>query len=188
MLQVAKEKWEPIIVLANEQEKMPKELQQQAEGLVQIFNSASNQVYFASGTYHKQTSEDSNLRSLSPDSQEIFISEANEVLDVLAGLSFAKVTHNLLKMLESFVPVAPVDIFLRIGHTVLSGQNGGYQYESMANDLIVKLVERYFAEYQGIFQDNQDCRETLLELLDVFVKAGWPSARRLTYKMNEIFR
>ncbi|SPF41112.1 hypothetical protein SBF1_2420005 [Candidatus Desulfosporosinus infrequens] len=93
-----------------------------------------------------------------------------------------------METLEYIVPVDPVGVFLRIGLTVFADQKGGYQYESLAADLVVKLVERYLAEFRGIFRDNPDCRHTLLELLDVFVKAGWPSARRLTYQTDEIFR
>jgi hypothetical protein len=50
------------------------------------------------------------------------------------------------------------------------------------------LVERYLAEYRTIFREKAECRHVLIEILDIFVQAGWPSARRLTYRMEEIFR
>ncbi|MBM7866994.1 hypothetical protein GTO89_11115 [Heliobacterium gestii] len=189
VLQVAKEQWRLLVALAQEQGGWSEELQQQARDLAQIVNTASMDVYFSSGAYHnKQALEDTNAISLSPDSQRLFLAEAGEVLDVLADFSFARVTHHLLETLEYLVPVDPVRVFLRIGRTVFVGQEGGYQYDSMAADLVVRIVERYLAEYRGIFRNNPDCRRTLLELLDVFVKAGWPSAHRLTYRMDEIFR
>jgi hypothetical protein len=71
---------------------------------------------------------------------------------------------------------------------VRAGKAGGYQYESLAADLIVRLIERYLAEYRFVLRANPECRRVLLEILDTFVEAGWPSARRLTYRMEEIFR
>lgn len=189
VLQVAKEQWQSLVALAQEEGGWSQELQQQARGLAQIVDAASRNVYFASGAFdNKQASKDSDSTSLSPESQRLFYAEAGEVLDVLADFSFASTTHHLLETLEYLVPVDPIGVFHRIGRTVFAGQEGGYHYESMAADLVVKLIERYLAEYGGIFRDNPDCRHTLLELLDVFVQAGWPSAHRLTYRMDEIFR
>ncbi|MFC9774519.1 hypothetical protein [Paenibacillus chitinolyticus] len=189
VLQVAKEQWRPLAALAQEKGGWSMELQQQARGLYQIFDSASMEVYLASGAFdNKRSLENSEEISLNPNSKRLFFTEASEVLDALVDISLANVTHNLLKTLDYLVPVDPVGMFLRIGRAVLSGQDGGYQYESMAADLVVKIVERYLAEYQGIFRDNSDCLRTLLELLDLFVQAGWPSARKLTYRLDEIFR
>jgi hypothetical protein len=58
----------------------------------------------------------------------------------------------------------------------------------MAADLMVRLVERYLAEYRVLLRENEECQRTLLEVLDIFVQAGWPSAQRLTYRLEEIFR
>ncbi|WP_054969877.1 hypothetical protein [Alicyclobacillus ferrooxydans] len=188
VLQVAKEQWGGLM---QQQQKGGEEevLQQQARALGEIVHSACMQVYFASGAFdNKRTPEDSDATSLSPDSQRLFLEEAEQVLDILAEFPFANVTHYLLETLEYLVPVDPVGVFLRIGRTVFAGQEGGYQHESMAANLVVKLVERYLAEYRWIFRDNTDCRRILLELLDLFVQAGWPSAHRLTYRMEEIFR
>ncbi|UUZ78820.1 hypothetical protein LJK88_26445 [Paenibacillus sp. P26] len=124
------------------------------------------EVYFSSGAFdNKRASNESNITSLSPDSQKLFYAEAKEVLDILAEFPFAMVTHHLLETLQYLVPVDPTGVFLRIGQTIFAGQKGGYQYEPMVAELVVKLVERYLAEYRGILRDNQDCRRTLLSLL-----------------------
>jgi hypothetical protein len=52
----------------------------------------------------------------------------------------------------------------------------------------VKLVERYLAEHRALFREDAACRQALLEMLDIFVKAGWPAARQLTYRLDEVFR
>ena len=69
-----------------------------------------------------------------------------------------------------------------------SGQKDGYQFEAMAADLLVNLVERYLAEYRSVLREERGCQAALLEMLDIFVRVGWPSARRLTYRLEEIFR
>lgn len=82
----------------------------------------------------------------------------------------------------------PISVFEKIGKIVSIAQQGGYQYESLAADLIVKIIERYLAEYRWVFRENEKCQRTLMKILDIFVNAGWPSARRLTYRLEEIYR
>ena len=77
---------------------------------------------------------------------------------------------------------------MRIVRTIHAGQNGVYQFESIGSNLLVKLVERYLAEYRVIFRDNLACLQPLIKVLGIFVKTGWPSAHRLTYRMEEVFR
>jgi len=50
------------------------------------------------------------------------------------------------------------------------------------------LVEQYLAEYPGLFRTNEECKKALIEALDLFVKVGWPAARRLTYRLDDLFR
>lgn len=57
---------------------------------------------------------------------------------------------------------------------------------------MVKLVQRVLADHRDIFQsaDGQEseCLGALLEVLDLFVEAGWPQARQLTHRLKEIYR
>jgi hypothetical protein len=93
-----------------------------------------------------------------------------------------------MQTLEFLIQYDPRNVFLLVGKVVRSGKKGGYQYESLAVDLIVNLVERFIAEYRYILRESEECRRVLIEILDVFVEAGWASARRLTYRIEEIFR
>jgi hypothetical protein len=58
----------------------------------------------------------------------------------------------------------------------------------MAVDLLVKVTERYLAEQRTLLQQDLRCREELIDIFETFVSAGWPSARRLSYRLEEIFR
>nr|WP_326187304.1 hypothetical protein [Exiguobacterium indicum] len=175
--------------ISKEQGGWSEELTNKFKDLAKIVEAASLEIYFSSGAFNSQrNSKTANFISPDIDKRKTFFLEADEVINILADFSFADVTHRLLETLEFLIPVNPAEIFLRIGRTVLVGQNGGYQYEPMGADLIVTLVKRYLAEHQGIFKDNRECQHMLLKLLDIFVQAGWPSAISLTYSMDEIFR
>lgn len=67
---------------------------------------------------------------------------------------------------------------------------GGFQYESLARDDVVKLIQRVLADHREIVQGDsgQNCLEALLQVLDLFVEAGWAEARQLTHRLEEIYR
>jgi site-specific DNA-methyltransferase (adenine-specific) len=41
--------------------------------------------------------------------------------------------------------------------------------------------------YTVLFAEHGECRRDLVDLLDAFVRAGWPGARQLTYRLSNIF-
>jgi len=162
--------------------------QEKAKSLVRLMDRVGSEVYFASGAYDsKRLKQIVATFELEPESAR-FYWEASTIFDMLADAGIPSVAHHLLETLEFFVTLEPREVFLRIGLVVYKGQQGGYQYESLAANLVVKLVERYLAEYRSLFKDDVDCRRTLIDILDVFVQAGWPNARRLTYGLGDIFR
>jgi hypothetical protein len=152
-------------------------------------NHIGRQIYFASGAYDTKVHGGSpDRKPLTREERARFYRETASILDILADVGLPSLAHHLLQTLEAFIEIDPADVFLRIGHVVRGGRKGGYEYEGLAVDLTVKLVERYLAEYRVLFREEEACRQTLLEVLDIFVQAGWPAARRLTYRLEEIFR
>jgi hypothetical protein len=164
------------------------EHRESAKSFARLINHVGREVYFASGAYDTKQQGLAGKRPLTREQAERFYHEARPILDELADVGLPGVTHRLLETLQSFVPLDPRGVFLCIGRVVRAGQQGGYQYESLAADLIVRLVERYLAEYRSLLREDAECWQTLIEILDVFVQAGWPTARRLTYRLEEIFR
>jgi hypothetical protein len=163
--------------------------QKNAQSLTQLIDYIGREIYFASGAYgterHGRTDAQ---RPFTREEQARFYHEAGHILDALADVGLPSLAHHLLETLEVFIPSDPEGVFLRIGRVIRGGQKGGFQYESLAANLMVRLVEQYLAEYRVILRENEECRRTLLEVLDAFVQVGWPSARRLTYRLEEIFR
>ncbi len=154
------------------------------KNVAQLIDSIAAQVYFASGAFEGNDDEP----RATPEQRARFYHEAESVLDRLADVPLAPVTHHLLETLEACVEVDPRGVFLRIARAVEGGREGEYHLDTMAANLFVSLVERYLAEYRTLFRRHQDLREALIEMLDLFVDAGWPKARQLTYGLHELFR
>lgn len=167
----------------------PAEEQEAVRHLTHLAESVCMQIYFASGAHSRDHGGDVEEKiPMGEEARSRFLREASGVLNLLAEFSHASLTHHLLQTLEFLISYDPENVFLLVGRVVGSGKRGGYQYESLAADLIVKLVERFIAEYRYVLRESEECRRVLIEILDVFVEAGWASARRLTYRMEEIFR
>ena len=156
-----------------------------AKSLAQVIDGIGSTLYFSSGAFKGGDHEEERPTR----EQEVrLFRETLPVLELLASVGLPRLAHHLVETLEHFVEVDPERIFLLIGRTVQAGRRGGYQFDSLAADLMVRVVERFLAEYRYLFRQSAECRNALLATLDVFVTAGWPSARQLTYGLEEIFR
>jgi hypothetical protein len=63
-----------------------------------------------------------------------------------------------------------------------------YAYEPLAIGLIVGLVQRYLAEKRDLVTTDEEVLTALRELIEVFVRAGWPEAITLAYQLPDAFR
>ncbi len=155
--------------------------EEQMKGLAHLIDSVGSNIYFVSGAHDDDESPDEQvLRRL--------YNEAREVIDELAEVGLPPLSHHLLQTLEVMVPVDPRGVFRRIAHVVKGGRKGGYQYDSLAEDVIVRLVDRYLADHRDLFRHDEEAREHLVRVLDTFVQAGSEGARRLSYGLDGIFR
>jgi hypothetical protein len=117
-----------------------------------------------------------------------FLREASDLLDTLLTIPFPDLIHAILEMLQQLADSDPGPVLLRIRTAVSCGQDGGYQFESLGVGLIVKLVRRYLADHRRLLQQDPICREAIVEILNVFVRAGWPEALELTFRLEDVFR
>jgi hypothetical protein len=156
-----------------------------AKSLAQLIDGVGSTLFFASGAFrHGDNDEERPSRE-----QEVrLFREVVTVLELLSSVGIPRLAHHLIETCEHFIEADPKRVFFLIGQTIVGGRRGGYQYDSLAVDLMVKVVERYLAEYRYLFREDPDARNLLLTILDIFVTAGWPSARQLSYGLEEIFR
>ena len=154
---------------------------EQMKDLASLLDSVGWSIYFASGA--KDGDE-------SPGEQVLrrFYADSAEVIDELADVGLPQLSHHLLRALEILVPVDPRGVFCRAARVIRGGRKGGYQYDQMADDVVVRIVDRYLADYRELFQTNEEARQQLIEVLDTFVNAGSEGARRLSYGLDGIFR
>lgn len=162
------------------------ERMQQWKANAQLIDTINMEFFFASGAHRDQnTPESEHIPTLA---QERFYAEAGALAERLASVGHPRVAHHLLETLEFFIDVDPRGVFLRIAATIHGGQKWQYEYDNLAGDLFVRIVERYLAEYRSLLQQDAECSTALVDILDIFVRAGWLSARRLTYGLDEIYR
>ena len=155
--------------------------EEQMKGLAHLIDSVGSNIYFVSGAHDGDESPGEQvLRRL--------YSESREVIDELAEAGLPSLSHHLLETLEVFVPVDPGGVFRRIARVVHGGRKGGYQFDSLAHEAIVRLVNRYLADHRDLFQHDEEARQHLVQVLDTFVEAGSEGARRLSYGLAGIFR
>lgn len=169
-------------------EDWPETEKESAKEFASIIKSICDEVYFASGAFDLRNEKPTGVVASVPDKTARFYHEASDLFDELVKISIPAAIHPIVQTLETLIPEDPPGVFLRIADIVRSSRRGGYQQESLAAELIVRIVERYLADYQELLLENADCRRALVEVLDTFVEAGWPNAQQLTYRLKEIFR
>ena len=148
------------------------------------------QIYFASGAFaERQPGQD---EKLSPVKLRRFWRDAGPCLAALADEKHPSVAHQLVQTLAHLLPCAPEEIFLLAARSIqASADGGGYQYEPQAVHEVVKLVQRILADHSELLvadKGESTVFKALLGVLDVFVEAGWAEARRLTHRLEEIYR
>ncbi len=154
-----------------------------ARAIVGIIDGVARELYFASGAHDR-----SERRPADEPKQRRFYTEAGGVIDLLITTGLPPATHSLVKMFESMIDLQPAEIFFRIRDLIRAGHAAGYSQEGLAIDLVVRIVERYLADYRHLFQASAELRAALSEILNLFIAAGWPQALRLASRLEDIFR
>lgn len=156
------------------------------QAAMKLIDNIATELFFSSGAYDARQGQEG---TRSPNDAEMrFYPEASGIIDALVDIGVPRVAHHLLETLEHFVEVDPRGVFLRIVRTIKAGQPYGYQYDNLAEPVFVRIAERYLAEHRTMLQQDLECSRALVEILDIFVRAGWPSARRLTHGLSDIYR
>lgn len=96
--------------------------------------------------------------------------------------------YYLIDLLDFLMDADAAAIFDLTARALLgAGKRQGYQFELLGADQVVKMIGRFLADHRGLF-DDPTRRQTLVKCLDAFIEAGWPSARRLLYRLPELLQ
>ncbi|MDT0636369.1 hypothetical protein, partial [Spectribacter hydrogenoxidans] len=151
-----------------------------------VINHAITQLYFGSGAHAEDREGNIGL----PDSgaKGRFLTDYSEILSLIANSHEPATFHRLVELYEFLIPGNPMQVFDAI-HTILTGpgKEEGYQYESLGNNAIIRIIQRYMADYKSIFE-NPDRRSRLVSILQLFSDVGWPSALELLYELPDHMR
>lgn len=174
-------------------EQWPEADRQQMVELGKLLSTAAKEVYFASGAYAREQRTQgrdpgANAVQLTEGQRRRFFDEMRDIFELLVDIGEASIAHGLLQTLANYVDIDPSGILRLIGRTIRAATASGYHHEALGVDLVVDVVERYLAEYRALFRESEEDRALLLELLDGFVAIGWPRARRLANRLDEIYR
>jgi hypothetical protein len=162
---------------------MPPHLQELITKMVEVVTEIAMRLHFEAAGAGNHAGQ-----QVEPSAAQIRLFRESEPLLVrLSDVFVPQVAHHLIQMVEAFISVDPKLVFALIANAVRSSEEAGYGYESMAADLIVRIVERYLADHREIFAEPDRLRD-LMDCLDVFVRAGWPAAQSLTFRLGEIWR
>ena len=104
------------------------------------------------------------------------------------GLMFAPTAHYFMQLLTNFLSCDPERVMILANGVAKSSERFGYNLDSIAVKDIVDFVEIVLADYRHIVRDNDDCMESLLNLLDLFAKTGQSDALNLVWRLDEVFR
>lgn len=146
---------------------------------IELIDKAAMQLYFATGRVNGSTGIDEA-------GCEIYLREVASTLELIADQAQPHTTYQLLQLVEILAPQDPERAFDLTARAIRrGGAKGGYQYEPLGTELMVRLISSFLADSKEIF-GAQERRQALVECLEIFMEAGWPSARKLLYRLPEL--
>jgi hypothetical protein len=96
-------------------------------------------------------------------------------------------THYLMQLCNIIIKYDPGGV-IRIAEALCKASEvHGYALDSMAIREVVKLVEICMVDFKEILQNKKNIL-SLMNILNIFVKAGWPEAIQLAIKLDEVWR
>lgn len=154
--------------------------------LHQLAHNIATEVQFGLGA--ERTGEEETPAVTSVVLKRELLDDCASLFDAMSDGAFVEAAFDFVQTLEFLLEADPIRVLQWISMSVRKAESDGIQYESMAADVVVRIVERYLSEYAPLLRINRNARSALLDLLAVFVRTGWPSARRLTDRLGEMFR
>ncbi len=155
--------------------------EEELRSLARVLDAVGWNIYRASGALKRDEAPSTEVL------RRLYI-ESGEVIAALADVGLPQLSHRLMEALEVFVTIDPRGVFGQVARVVLGGREGAYEYDPMAEEVLIRIVRRYLADHREIFQSDEEAQEHLIGVLDTFLAAGSEDARRLIYQLDQIFR
>jgi len=95
--------------------------------------------------------------------------------------------HNLMVTLNGVLAYDPGPVIIYAAAVCRASSPLKYQFDPMAIPVLVQFVERVLADHKDVLRDTATVT-ALGGMLDTFVKASWPEAMQLTFKLDQALR
>jgi hypothetical protein len=98
-----------------------------------------------------------------------------------------RTAHNLMETFNGVLSFDPAAVITYASAVCRASSALSYQFDPMAIGEMVNLVERVLADFKEVLRDTS-IANALGDMLDIFVRAGWPQAMQLTFKLDNVIR
>lgn len=161
---------------------VPTEQVEAFRACMDILDTAGMELYFATGKAGGESG------GMSDAGCATFLAETAETIERIGDRASPHTIYHLMQLIEVLAPHDAAKAFDLTVHAIRTGGvQGGYQFESLGADLMVRLVGTFLADNKEIFE-NEARRQALVDCLEIFMEAGWTAARRLLYRLPELIQ
>jgi len=158
--------------------------------LYRALDEIITRIYFSAGVFKQGTSKE----ELSSELQERYYCSVKPILlsfldaceqsDIVISPHTAHYFIELMNGVLRYDPPGTLDMSLRV---IRASTPAGYNFDHMGMKETLKLCEAMLSDHKDLLSDENSLKN-LLDLLDIFVKAGWPEPLNLIWRLDEIYR
>jgi hypothetical protein len=159
--------------------------------MLAVIDQVASRLYFAlqgDSALEGPPGEDRSLRrALYFELKPIFDALASHLQQPKEQHLAAPTAHHLMETFNAVLDFDPAAVVGYAAAVCQAASGAGYHFDQMAISEAVKLAKRVLADHKDILR-NRETATALGEVLDTFVKAGWPEAVRLAFTVDEAVR
>jgi hypothetical protein len=153
-------------------------------GCARLVDECAKEIHFASGAFESKKGQ----ACFDEEAARTFLVSMAPAIEILADAGVGPAAHDILQTLEFLLPCDPKLVIRLAAKTVLAARDSQYQLDHVAAQLVVRITSTILAEHRALLDSDDESLEAVLDVLDVFVRVGWPEAFALTYGLQDVFR
>lgn len=116
-----------------------------------------------------------------------FLREARSSLEALSRINHPRMVHHFIELLADLAPSEPKACLYLMRDSVAGGGRP-YAGERLGMDGVTTFLRWLMAEHRDTVTADAEGRIAVLQIVEPFLKAGWPEARRLADEIDRWFR
>jgi len=155
------------------------------EACIRIVRNAAERLYFASGTMERGTPTGLFSDSGHIDAEQFALLQP--LLEKLASVPYAGTAYHVVKTLLGAIEAYPSDA-LRIAALAIRSAAGSIESDHLAEDDMRAFTLRYIREHRGLLSTDLAALSGIMDIVDVFVDAGWPQWIDVFFELDRIYR